>query len=503
MFQRKNRKIILIVALTAALLLAISSIAVADVIHNDVIAGGNDTFTKGESTTIDYYIGATSGDGESGCNASDGTAAIVTILIPEGTDVTATPSSLEFTSCQSGSIKNSQSVDFTSDTPGDYSIEVSVNDSGTGTYNTNPATFTLHVVGSEDNTAPVLNLPADITTEATGASGAVVNFTVSAHDDVDGDVDATCDADSGDTFPLGDTTVSCSATDVAGNTAYGSFTITVQDTTPPELTLPDDITAEATGPSGAAVEFSVSATDLVDGDVEVTCDADSGDTFPLGDTTVSCSATDAAGNTAYGSFTITVQDTTPPELTLPDDITNEATGLSGATVTFSATANDLVDGPVAVTCVPASGSNFPLGTTKVDCSATDAHSNTATGSFNVTVQVHPSGFYQPVDMGTDVYNTVKGGSTVPIKFEIFAGIDELTDTGAIEGYTAAVIACPIGGYTADPIETLTTGNTSLRYDPIAGQFILNWKTPKSPGACLSFTVAIRYGPSLVAYFKLK
>ena len=55
-------------------------------------------------------------------------------------------------------------------------------------------------------------------------------------------------------------------------------------------------------------------------------------------------------------------------------------------MSFTATANDIVDGSITPTCTPASGSTFPLGNTQVDCSATDAHGNTSNGSFNVTVE---------------------------------------------------------------------------------------------------------------------
>ena len=61
------------------------------------------------------------------------------------------------------------------------------------------------------------------------------------------------------------------------------------------------------------------------------------------------------------------------------------TGPSGRVVTFDATATDVVSGPVVVTCTPASGSTFAIGTTPVSCSASDAASNTGTGSFTVTV----------------------------------------------------------------------------------------------------------------------
>ncbi|HEX7526227.1 MAG TPA: HYR domain-containing protein, partial [Gaiellaceae bacterium] len=157
------------------------------------------------------------------------------------------------------------------------------------------------------------------------------------------------------------------------------------DTDPPTLTLPSNITAEATGSSGAVVTFAATATDLVDGSVSVACTPASGATFPLTTTTVSCSATDSSNNTATGSFTVTVSDSAAPTLHLPSNIRAEATGSSGAVVTFTATATDLVNGSVSVACTPASGATFPLTTTTVSCSAADAVGNRATGNFTVAV----------------------------------------------------------------------------------------------------------------------
>jgi hypothetical protein len=154
----------------------------------------------------------------------------------------------------------------------------------------------------------------------------------------------------------------------------------------PVLTLPSNITAEATSAAGAVVTFTASATDANPPHPAVTCTPASGSTFAIMTTTVNCSATDAAGNTATGSFTVTVQDTTPPVLRLPDNITAEATGPNGAVVTFAPTANDLVDGSRPVTCTPASGSTFAITTTTVNCSSTDKSGNTASGSFTVTVK---------------------------------------------------------------------------------------------------------------------
>src|SRR5574341_790743 len=110
------------------------------------------------------------------------------------------------------------------------------------------------------------------------------------------------------------------------------------DTTPPTLQLPANMTVEAEDASGAVVTFSATATDTNPANPPVTCNPASGLTFPLDSTTtVSCSATDASGNTANGSFTITVQDTTRPTLTLPADITVNTSNASGEIVNFTAT----------------------------------------------------------------------------------------------------------------------------------------------------------------------
>ncbi len=239
---------------------------------------------------------------------------------------------------------------------------------------------------ANDSIPPVLNLPGNLTVEATGSGGAVSTFSASATDAVDGSVTVTLSPASGSTFPLGTTTVTATATDAAGNTATGSFTVTVRDTTAPVLSLPASMAVEATGPNGANATFVGSASDLVSGAVAVSFSPAPGTTFPLGTTTVNATARDSAGNTASGSFTITVRDTTAPVLSLPASATVEATGPGGAPVTFTGSATDLVSGAVAVSFSPASGSTFPLGTTTVTATATDAAGNIATGSFTVTVR---------------------------------------------------------------------------------------------------------------------
>ena len=172
------------------------------------------------------------------------------------------------------------------------------------------ATYSVIVPNNlpSDTTSPVITKPADMTVEATGPDGAFVDFTVSALDAVDGAVSVTATPASGSKFPLGSTTVSLTASDSKGNTATDSFLITVVDTTPPELTVPGNLTVTAVSSAGALVQYDpATAFDLVDQDVEITYSQNSGTWFPLGTSTVVVTAKDDYGNTATGSFTVTVK----------------------------------------------------------------------------------------------------------------------------------------------------------------------------------------------------
>lgn len=240
------------------------------------------------------------------------------------------------------------------------------------------------VVRVGDSTAPSLQLPEDMIVEATGVRTRV-DFLASA----DGAPRVRCRPATHSLFPLGVTTVRCSASDGHGNTARGSFGVRVIDTTAPRVTLPSPLSVEATGSAGAKVEFETPATDAVDRNPRVTCSPASGSTFPLGVTTVRCTARDVSKNRATTSFEVAVVDTTAPVLTLPQNRTLQATSTRGATVTYSASATDVVDGQITPSCAPGSGTVFPVGTTTVACTARDAHGNQASGSFAVTVTPFP------------------------------------------------------------------------------------------------------------------
>jgi alpha,alpha-trehalose phosphorylase len=87
-----------------------------------------------------------------------------------------------------------------------------------------------------------------------------------------------------------------------------------------------------------------------------------------------------------GSVRVEAGDTTSPVITTPKELEVNATGPSGATVSYQVTASDDTDPNPSVVCDPPSGSTFAIGTTVVSCTAADASGNRATASFDVHVK---------------------------------------------------------------------------------------------------------------------
>jgi hypothetical protein len=108
-------------------------------------------------------------------------------------------------------------------------------------------------------------------------------------------------------YPLGDTVVTLTATDDRGPVNSGSAIVTVVDTTPPAISRPQNIETDATSPAGAVVSFPAPPASDNCTLTSITSSPATGSTFATGDTTVVCTATDAAGNHAASSFTVHVK----------------------------------------------------------------------------------------------------------------------------------------------------------------------------------------------------
>ncbi|HEY5973484.1 MAG TPA: PxKF domain-containing protein, partial [Geobacteraceae bacterium] len=326
-----------------------------------------------------------------------------------------------------------------------------------------------------------------------------ISYAVSASDHVDGAVTVTCDKASGTLFQVGETTVTCSATDSHRNTSTGSFQVKVVDTIPPTIAAHGDVTAEATSASGAIVTYANPATsDIVDGPGTASCAPASGVGFALGSTTVICGASDKAGNAAAAtSFKVTVQDTTAPVVTAPAPVTAKATGPLTSVNIGTATATDAV-GVVSLTNdAPAT---FPVGSTLVTWTAKDAAGNIGTAKQTLSVEYNWAGFFSPIN--NDVVNKVKAGSAIPVKFSLGGnmGLDVFA-----AGYPISVIATNFDGVIAvndiTDLATVTAGGSSLTYDPLANQYIYVWKTDKTwAGTSRQLQVRMKDGIVHVANF---
>lgn len=157
------------------------------------------------------------------------------------------------------------------------------------------------------------------------------------------------------------------------NTVFGDG----KDTTPPVLSgVPAAMTVQATNPAGAAVTYAApTATDNLDGARPVTCTPPSGNHFPMGLTTVACTARDNSGNGAVGTFTVTVQDTTPPVVTAVVSPAANPAGWRLGDVTVTGTGADSGSGVASCTTVTLSAEGAGQSA-KVSC--TDNAGNVGT-----------------------------------------------------------------------------------------------------------------------------
>jgi uncharacterized protein YjiK len=241
----------------------------------------------------------------------------------------------------------------------------------------------------------------------------------------------------------------------AGSTEAGSPG--ADNLAPTFSNLPLDSTTEATGPSTSVPYTAPSATDLRDGNVAVSCVPTSPGPFPVGTTTVGCSASDAAGNTATTSFHVSVTDTRPPAINVPSDIVAVATGALTPVSFGPVTATDAVDGVTTATCSPASPGPFPVGTTHVDCFTTDSHGNRGSAPFNVTVQALPT-------VGVSANPIVVGG-TATIGVDVVDPTASGTPTGTvhlvIDGTDRGSLAIDSAGHVDFSVSGLTVGVHAL------------------------------------------
>jgi hypothetical protein len=346
------------------------------------------------------------------------------------------------------------------------------------------------LVTVKDHEAPVPDVA--ILPDVTGQCSASLPTAPTATDNCDGTITGVPDVTG--PFGTGDFVITWTFTDSCQNSVTQTQDVHVHDTQAPSIaSCPTNITVKSSAASPTNCSQVVTWTAPTPNDncgvSSFTSDHSPGDVFPLGATLVTYTAQDAAGHTTTCNFTVTVVDDTPPTITCPTNMTVSDGGAPLAPVTYPAPITSDNCAVTNVTCVPASGSNFPLGTTTVTCTATDSSGNTASCTFTVTRSSACSysfnGFLPPID-GADAatggtcavpVRTFKLGSTIPVKFiltcggtPVSTGIHTLAATkcsGSVDSTNVVV---------AVATDAATTGNQFRITDASTGQWHFNLDT---------------------------
>jgi outer membrane protein OmpA-like peptidoglycan-associated protein len=279
---------------------------------------------------------------------------------------------------------NADKFKITNDAPGKFPIG-----STTVTWkaidHNNKTLTSIQKVTVVDTTPPTIQIPADINVELTTTNGMEINPGTALAIDI-GDPNPNLTNNAPKLFLPGTTIITWTAKDNSGNIATAGQKVILADTLPPQIVAPDDVTVEATDPSGTIINIGpAKATDNLDPIPSVTTDAP--ENFPLGITIVHWTATDKYGNKSRVNQKVTVTDTTKPDFTAPLDIVIDAVSSEGVNakelnielpkVRDNADANPIItnDAPVI----------FPLGETIITWNAKDAIGNISSVKQKISV----------------------------------------------------------------------------------------------------------------------
>lgn len=332
-------------------------------------------------------------------------------------------------------------------------VIVTVNDQANNT-----ATCSFNVTVN-DNRAPNITCPDDINTPADfGQTSTVVNFSEQSATDNCGVQSVSSMPASGSTFNVGTSPVTYTVEDVNGNTNTCSFNVTVADNAPPTIDCPDDITVtNDAGQCSAVVNYTTPTGSDNTGVADVSCSQESGTSFDVGTTVVTCTVTDTDNNTADCTFNVTVNDNEAPTINCPanQNVDIDGTNCFAVVNNLAANANDncsidntsySTTGSTNLSGMDASGAMFNVGTTTVIYTTIDEAGRTASCSFDVIVTDNTAcgcEMPQPGDMCDDgnpatIDDTVQGDcsciGTIPCDITLaMVEVNDETCAGAEDG----------------------------------------------------------------------
>jgi hypothetical protein len=353
-------------------------------------------------------------------------------------------------------------------TPGTFSFTVTASDAAG-----NPATATTTYTIT-DTTLPTVSIVAPVD----GGSYDLGEAVLADYTCADNVAIATCTG----------TVAAGSAIDTS-TVGVGALTVTAVDTA--GLVGAATATYDVTGTLAAGLGLTGSIVSIPSGFTVSIVDEPDPDGVTL---TVTGSGTEKVQLSVCGGFTVRLSAGSEVTLTCGSVIANVTTGTAEIVAPGGSVAVEVGAGGTAE--LDENGDAANLGTTPITVTVGATTQTIAPGE---TAAWQATGFGPPVDMG-GVWNTVKAGATVPLKFEVFHGSTELTDPAVVASIVPTRVSCT--GGSEDTVEELvTTGATVLHHD--GEQFIQAWKLPSTRNTCYRLTMTTTSGSSLTALFKLR
>ncbi len=464
-----------------------------------IVSPNSVTVTAGNTATYTVTVNRGSGSGSGG--SFDATLSIIDSSLPSDVVADFYPNPVSFNPTDN-SITSTLTIQTNTTTPpGTYTFKVKATRTNNDNAISNPVTL---IVNPPPDTTPPIIQP--IISGIQGNNGWYVSDVTVSWDvsDLESGIaySSGCDTVTIDYDTTG-VTLTCSATNGAGLSSSSSVTIK-RDATPPTVNATPDREADYNGWYNHQLTITFNGNDATSG--IASCDSPVTYNGPDGtNITVTGTCTDNAGNTGTGSFTFNY-DATPPIVNILGISNEQQFDFGDPLPSVTCYATDNLSGIESCTIDP---ETLPtnVGTHTITATAKDNAGNVASTSIQYTIVAWTiKGFYQPVD-NPPIINVVKNGSTVPLKFEVFKTVsgEEITDTSKIvQPLKVQKISCGnVNSLPTDEIELTATGNTSLRYDPVEGQFIYNWKTPNQKDTCWKVTIYTIDGSSIYAYFRLR
>ena len=318
----------------------------------------------------------------------------------------------------------------------------------------------INVIGNDPANSNCCPVTIPVGVSAIDQNGASILLTTNLDGTLQGQFPATC---------TGSNVITVTADDGRGNSAQHQVAIVVVDNQPPVITCPTNQVVECTG---GQVFFEEPIVSDNCPNTTYSCTPTNGSALGVGSYPIVCIATDCSGNTNQCTFYVTVEDTTPPVISCPTNVTVESGQPTDPGSTGMATASDTCDSTPAVTFADAVSGNCPQTITRT-WTATDSSGNSNSCVQIITVQ----------DTTPPVLSGVPTGSNLgcnPTNLPTDASVTALVSATDNSGSATINVTHVDGGTAIAPTRTFTLTATDACSNAATASVVYTWTADTTP-----------------------